>query len=85
MCQFGENLGFCCGFCEISTADADLLIRNGTVLRVGANGFEGKAHVVWMGVEMWERGRFRMEFRDGKLTVSRGDVNSRVMCCVAFG
>jgi hypothetical protein len=58
MCQNGKNLGFCCGFCEISTVGADLLIRNGTLLRVGPDGFRGKAEMVWMGVEMWERGRF---------------------------
>jgi hypothetical protein len=57
MCQNGKNLGFCCGFCEISTAGADLLIRNGTGLRVGPEGSDGKAHVVWIGVEMWERGQ----------------------------
>jgi hypothetical protein len=57
MCQNGKNLGFCCGFCEISMPEADLLIRNGTCLRVGVEGFGGKAYVVWMGVEMWERGR----------------------------
>ena len=56
MCQNGKNLGFCCGFCEISAAGADLLIRNGTLLRVGAEGFGGKAEIVWIWVEMWERG-----------------------------
>ena len=56
MCQNGKNLGFCCGFCEISAPEQDSLIRNGTDLRVGADGAEGKAYVVWMGVEMWEIG-----------------------------
>jgi hypothetical protein len=70
MCQFGKNLGFCCGFCEICTAGADLLIRNVADLRVGSERLCGKARVVWMGVEMWETG---LGFEKGKIgKVRRG-------------
>jgi len=42
MCQNGENLSFCCGFCKIGATGAGLLFCNGTDLRVGANEFESK-------------------------------------------